>query len=162
MTGPLMVPTAAIRPAPARDVLAVFGPAGTLVALGLAGLVLTLVVVGVNAWIRYQRTRWRAPGVEENTVEASHAYRRYLVAAAWAGGSARDWDYSVRPVLGELVELAMAEHDPGSDPRAAARDLLGDEAWRLVDRDAPRSDDRAAPGPGRATLLTILDQVEKT
>ena len=94
---------------PTRDVFAVFGPAGTLVALGLAGAALALLVAAVNTWMRYQRTRERPPMAEENTVEASPAYRRYLVAAAWAGGSARDWDYSVRPVVGELVELAMAE-----------------------------------------------------
>lgn len=145
----------------AESVFTIFGPAGVLVALGLAGLVLILLVFGVNAWIRYQRTREHPPDARENSVEACPAYRRYLVAAAWAGGSARDWDYSVRPILGELVELAMAQHLAG-DPRAAARELLGEPTWALVDRDAPRSDDRSAPGPGRAALIRIIDQVENT
>jgi hypothetical protein len=158
----MRAPTRTALIAPTRDVFAIFGPAGTLVALGLAGLVLALLVAGVNAWMRYQRTRERPPAVEDDTVEACPAYRRYLVAAAWAGGSARDWDHSVRPVVGELVELAMAEHDPGGDPRAAGRELLGDQTWASVDRDAARSDDRSAPGPGRDALLRILDQVENT
>lgn len=145
----------------ASSVFTIFGPAGVLVALGLAGLVLILLVFGVNTWIRYQRTREHPPDARENTVEACPAYRRYLVAAAWAGGSARDWDYSVRPVIGELVELAMAEHLAG-DPRAAARELLGEPDWALVDREASRSDDRGAPGPGRAALIRIIDQVENT
>jgi len=145
----------------ASSVFTIFGPAGVLVALGLAGLVLILLVFGVNTWIRYQRTRDHPPDARENTVEACPAYRRYLVAAAWAGGSARDWDYSVRPVIGELVELAMAEHLAG-DPRAAARELLGEPDWALVDRSASRSDDRGAPGPGRAALIRIIDQVENT
>ena len=143
------------------NVYALFGPAGVLVVLGLMGLALILLVVAVNAWIRYQRTRDHPPDARENSVEACPAYRRYLVAAAWAGGSARDWDYSVRPVIGELVELAMAEHLAG-DPRDAARELLGDSTRALVDREAPRSDDRDALGPGRAALIRIIDQVEST
>jgi hypothetical protein len=143
------------------SVFTIFGPAGVLVALGLAGLVLILLVFGLNTWIRYQRTREHPPDAAENSVEACPAYRRYLVAAAWAGGSARDWDYSVRPVIGELVELAMAEHLAG-DPRTAAEELLGESTWGLVDREAPRSDDRDAPGPGRAALIRIIDQVENT
>jgi hypothetical protein len=143
------------------SVFTIFGPAGVLIVLGLAGLVLILLVFGVNTWIRYQRTREHPPDAAENSVEACPAYRRYLVAAAWAGGSARDWDYSVRPVLGELVEMAMAEHLAG-DPRAAVRELLGEQTWALVDREASRSDDRGAPGPGRAALIRIIDQVENT
>lgn len=139
----------------------IFGPAGVLVALALAAVVLMVLVFGVNVWVRYQRTREHPPDAEENTVEACTAYRRYLVAAAWAGGSARDWDYSVRPVVGELVELAMVEHLAG-DPRDTARELLGEPTWALVDREAPRSDDRVAPGPGRAALIKIIDQVETT
>ena len=160
MTALQLVP--GMAPTPTRDFSEIFGPGGTLVVLGLCGVVVMLLVTGVNAWMRFQSTRARAPEAEENSVEACPAYRRYLVAAAWASGSARDWDYSVRPVVGELVELAMAEHDPGADPRASVRALLGDEFWRLLDRDAPRSDDRATRGPGRDTLLTILDRVEKT
>ena len=143
------------------NLFSIFGPATVLILLGLAGLVMVLLVFGMNTWIRYQRSRDHPPDAEENTVEACPAYRRYLVAAAWAGGSARDWDYSVRPVIGELVELAMAQHLAG-DPRTAARELLGAETWGLVDRAAPRSDDRGAPGPGRAALIRIIDQVENT
>jgi hypothetical protein len=143
------------------SVFDIFGPAGVLIVLGLMGLVLILLVFGVNTWIRYQRTRDHPPDAEENSVEACPAYRRYLVAAAWAGGSARDWDYSVRPVIGELVELAMAQHLAG-DPRTAAEELLGESTWALVDRAGPRSDDRGAPGPGRAALIRIIDQVENT
>lgn len=139
----------------------IFGPAGVLIALGLAALFLMLMVLGTNLWIQYQRTRERPPDVEENTVEACPAYRRYLVAAAWAGGSARDWDHSVRPTVGELVELALADHSAG-DARGSARELLGEPTWALVDRTAQRSDDRSAPGPGRAALIRILEQVENS
>ncbi|MBV9315635.1 MAG: hypothetical protein JO100_18305 [Pseudonocardia sp.] len=144
-------------------IVSYFGPAGTLVLLGFAGLAMTLMVIGVNAWLRWQRGRVRPPDHEANTVEATPAYRRFLVAAAWAGGSARDWDYSVRPVLAELVELAVAEQEPSAgDPRAVARERLGEPLWALVDRDVRRSDDRSVPGAGRDALLRILDRVENT
>ncbi|HEY1967205.1 MAG TPA: hypothetical protein VGH89_04620 [Pseudonocardia sp.] len=129
---------------------------------GGAGAV-AIVVVAVNLWLRYQRSRTRPSKIMPNTVEASPSYRRYLVAAAWAGGSPRNWDHSVRPVLAELVELAVAEAQPQhSDLKAAVRERLGDQLWVLVDRDAPRSEDREGPSAGRAALLEILDRVEKT
>lgn len=159
---PAMTPVPAMMPVPTRDVFGVFGPAGVLVALGMCGLAVLLVVAALNLWVRYQHSRLRRePESDKNAVEACPAYRRYLVAAAWSSGSVRDWDHSVRPVVGELVELAMAEHEPGTDPGQAARTLLGEQTWRLLDRDSPRSDDRTTPGPGRATLQTILDHVEK-
>ncbi len=146
----------------AADVFSFLGPTGPLMAFGLIGIVMILLVVGINAFMRWQRSRLVPVEVDATSIEAAPSYRRFLVAAAWAGGSARDWDYSVRPVLGELVELAMAEHVPGVDPRSAAREVLGEQLWGLVDRDATRSDDRSVPGPGRDTLLTILDRVEGT
>jgi hypothetical protein len=120
------------------------------------------VVVVANLYMRWQRTRTARPRFEENTVEASAGYRRYLVAAAWAGGSARNWDYSVRPVLAELVELTVARRYPAAgDVRERARELLGPELWALVDRDAPRSRDESAPGAGRAAVIRILERMEE-
>lgn len=138
------------------------GSVTSLVVMGSGALAVVAVVVAANLWLRWQRSRASTPRIAPNTVEASPSYRRYLVAAAWAGGSARDWDHSVRPILAELVELAMAEQLPsGGDPRAAARERLGARLWALVDRDAPRSDDRHAPGAGRDALRQILERVEK-
>jgi hypothetical protein len=133
-----------------------------LVLMGCGALAVASVVAGANLWLRWQRMRARPDKIAPNTVEASPMYRRYLVAAAWAGGSPRNWDHSVRPVLAELVELAMAERNPrGGDLKAATRAHLGDRLWALVDRDAPRSEDRSGAGAGREALLEILDRVEK-
>jgi hypothetical protein len=133
-----------------------------LVVMGSGALAVVAVVLAANLWLRWQRIRASTPRIAPNTVEATPSYRRYLVAAAWAGGSARNWDHSVRPVLAELVELAMAEQLPsGGDPRAAARERLGAQLWALVDRDVPRSEDRHAPGAGRDALLQILERMEK-
>lgn len=139
------------------------GSPASLALMALAGVLVAVVVVAVNVWLRWQRTRSRPAKIEPNTVEASPIYRRYLVAAAWAGGSPRNWDHSVRPVLAELVELAVAARTPQhGDVSDAVREKLGDDLWALVDRGAPRSEDREGPGAGRAALLEILNRVERT
>jgi hypothetical protein len=101
------------------------------------------------------RPGWPRP----NTVEASPSYRRYLAVAAWADGTPRNWDHSVRPVLAELVELTMAARvPPGADPRAAARALLGPELWALVDPDRPSPD---TSSPSRDSLERVLDRLSE-
>jgi hypothetical protein len=140
----------------------VVGSPTGLFLMGLGALLVVAVVIGANLWLRWQRIRARPSKIAPNSVESSPMYRRYLVAAAWAGGSPRNWDHSVRPVLAELVELAMAERDPRrADPRSSARELLGERLWTLVDREAPRSEDRTSTGAGREALLEILNRVEK-
>jgi len=143
-------------------VSALIGSSTGLLAMFLAALLVVVIVVAVNGWLRWQRSRTQRADVQPNTVEAAPAYRRYVAAAAWASGSSRNWDYSVRPVLAELVELAIAEQHPaGGDPREIARRWLGPDLWPLVDRDAPRSDDLEDRGPGREALLMILERVEQ-
>jgi hypothetical protein len=139
----------------------IVGSATSLLLMGLGALLVAGIVGGANLWLRWQRVRGRPDKIMPNTVEASPMYRRYLVAAAWAGGSPRNWDHSVRPVVAELVELAVAEgHSQAGDPKQAARDVLGDQLYRLVDRDAPRSEDRTGIGAGREALREILNRVE--
>jgi hypothetical protein len=138
------------------------GSVGSLIMMGGGSLLVILVVLVANLYARWQRSKAAAPRFEENTVEASPGYRRYLAASAWAGGSGRNWDSSVRPVLGELVELTVARRYPAAaDVRAKARELLGPELWALVDRDAPRSRGDAPPGAGRPALLKILERMEE-
>jgi hypothetical protein len=140
---------------------ALIGSSTGLMVMFLAALLVVVIVLAVNFWLRWQRLRIQRADVQPNTVEAAPAYRRYVAAAAWAGGSRRNWDYSVRPVLAELVELAIAEQHPaGGDPREITRRWMGPELWPLVDRDAPRSDDLERPGPDRDALLKILERVE--
>lgn len=138
------------------------GTQAGLVVMGVLALIFITVVVSVNTWLKLQRLRNRPPPVDPNTIEASHSYRRYLVAAAWAGGSARDWDHSVRPVLADLVEHAMgARRFKTGDARQSAREWLGPELFALVDRGARRSEDRSAPGPGRAAMVRILERLDE-
>ncbi|MDT7636916.1 MAG: hypothetical protein QOC83_1204 [Pseudonocardiales bacterium] len=154
--------TGAVPTMPPEAASSLVGSVGGLVVMGVGALLVVAVVLVANLWMRWQRIKASRPRFEPNTVEATPAYRRYLVAAAWAGGSTRNWDHSVRPVLAELVELALAERLPaGGDPRASAKELLGPELWALIDRDVQRSEDRSTPGAGREALLRILERVER-
>lgn len=144
----------------ASSMYSVFGAIGPFAVMGILALAMVVLVIGINWWVRHQHSRQTRPDTRKNTLEGHAAYRRYVVAATWSGGTARDWDHSVRPVLGELVELAMAELEPSGDPRETARERLGPRLWPLVNRDAGRSDDRGTSGAGHQTLLRILDQVE--
>lgn len=138
------------------------GSVASLFLMGGGAILVIIVVLVANLYARWQRKKASAPRFAENTVEASPGYRRYLVASAWAGGSARNWDYSVRPVLAELVELTVARRYPAAaDVRVKAQELLGPDLWSLVDRDAPRSRNDAAPGAGRPALLRILERMEE-
>jgi hypothetical protein len=133
-----------------------------IVLMGCGLLLIAVAMVKANAWLRIRRAKSGPAKLADNTVEASTTYRRCLVAAAWAGGSQRDWDHSVRPLLSEVVEVAVAErHSTTVDPIELAREQLGDRLWALVDRNAARSDDRSSPGAGRAALVDILDRVEQ-
>jgi hypothetical protein len=136
------------------------GPVATLVTLGMAAGALAILVVGVNGWSRYRRSRRGTSPDEGRSLEGCPRYRRYVLAAVAAGGSARDWDYSVRPVLGDLVEAAFAEDRPGAGPGSAARVVLGDDTWDLVDPERTLCDDRTQPGPGHESLLEILAKLE--
>lgn len=137
------------------------GSVAGLVMMGGGAVGLFVVVLVGNLYARWQRAKASAPRFEENTVESSPGYRRYLVAAAGAGGTARNWDYSVRGVLAEMVELTVARRYPAADVRDKSQELLGPELWALVDRDAPRSGDQSTPGAGRQALLRILERMEE-
>lgn len=137
------------------------GLAGVLL-VAAAFLVVLVLAAGAGAGRRRGDATAGPPDAEPDPVAASAPYRRYLAAAAWAGGSARDWDRGVRPVLAELAELAAAERLPGAgDTRAAAARWLGRELWPLVDREQACPGGPSAPGPGRETLTRILQRLDQ-
>lgn len=139
----------------------VLGPAASMITLGLAGVVLILLVAGINAWTRRQHSRRAMPVDDPGTVESCPAYKRYRAAAASAAGSTRDWDYRVRPVLADLVDAAVTQHNLNGGSTPAGQALLGEQLWALVDRDAPRSEDRSTPSGGSDGLLEIVERVEE-
>jgi hypothetical protein len=127
---------------------------------GLVGGILAIVVAGMNGWSRYRRSSGHPSADDDGVLENSARYRRYLLAAVAAGGSARDWDYSVRPVLGDLVEAMFARDSSTEDAASLARAVLGEHLWDLVDRQGPPCDDHDVAGPGDRALLEILTRLE--
>jgi hypothetical protein len=137
------------------------GVAGILL-IATAFLVVLVLAAGWGSGRRQSRGTAGSPDADPDPVAASAPYRRYLAAAARAGGSARDWDRGVRPVLAELAELVAAERLPGAgDSRAAAARWLGPRLWPLVDRERSCPGGPSAPGPGREALARILHRLDR-
>jgi hypothetical protein len=132
-----------------------------LLSIGLVFLALASLMTVLELWPRLRRSPDLPDRAEQDSIASTKGYRRCLAAAAMAEGSLRDWDYGVRPVLGELVEQTVLKTSPGADPRVAGRELLGEQLWRLVDREALNSECRVAPGPGSGILDEIIDRVER-
>lgn len=67
------------------------------------------------------------------------------------------------PILREAATARLAaKHHVDLDLRpAAARALLGEEAWELVRPDRPAPRDRTGPGLERARLRSVIDALEK-
>jgi hypothetical protein len=75
--------------------------------------------------------------------------------------NAGDVHWRLRPVLRDIAGAAL--HGRGVDldgEAAAARALLGEEAWELVRADRPRPDDTFAPGVPPAELDRVLAVLE--
>jgi hypothetical protein len=81
---------------------------------------------------------------------------------AIAVSSAGDTHWRLRPALREVATTALHGRgvDLDADP-AAARRLLGDEAFELVRPDRPRPDDAFAPGIPPDALDRVLSRLEE-
>ena len=75
--------------------------------------------------------------------------------------NAGDVHWRLRPVLRDVAAAGVHGRgvDLDGDP-AAARALLGEEAWELVRPDRPRPQDTFAPGLSPAALDRILAVLE--
>lgn len=90
------------------------------------------------------------------------AFRKIRSDLTWAGVSMRHYDHSVRPLLARLLAGALRERhrlDLARDA-AAARELVGQDLWPLLDPSRPRSNDSRAPGVDLPTLSRIVDRLE--
>jgi hypothetical protein len=140
---------------------ALFGQVGMFAAA--AGVVLA-VVAAIAA--RQGRAPQLAPVRAGTAVPVAKRRRmtagRLVTLAGWAGGSQRDWDTGVRPTLLRLLDVLLSERfqsDHLNRPDLA-RDLLGDQLWRLIDPARGICEDRSVPGPERAALTRILTKLE--
>ncbi|MGH3495179.1 MAG: hypothetical protein ACRDQ1_18360 [Sciscionella sp.] len=137
------------------------GWAGVLLILvAYASLVVLALRAGLPAAPRPTR-RPAAAGVDP--AKSFTGFTRLCLVVVDANGSIWAWDHLVRPVLAELSVLAAGRSDVGRGPdrRCAQAEFFGEDLWRWVDPDAPRSQDRSVRGPGYPTLTEILDRLER-
>ena len=78
----------------------------------------------------------------------------------WADATRGEWDRYLRPKLARDFLQATRQKDPAA-VKAAGRLLFGDDLWQWVDPDNVSTARRAEPGPGRATLESILVRLEQ-
>lgn len=174
MTRPalLAVAVAAVAVAALTGSLAVAGPLGLVVAADcLAAVGLLLALTGVPHLAAPTGGKLAAPirgilaaGRRGKPVVQATEFPTYLKVSSdlgWAPVSRWHYDHGTRLLLARLLEVALAEGqhvDAATDP-ARARQLAGEEVWRLV-TPGPRHDSNA-PGVDLRTLGQITDRLEQ-
>ena len=117
------------------------------------------------AWARMTGGRvWprRKPPAPVRTADFP-AYAKISSDLGWSHVSQWHYDHGVRPLLGRLVTLALAERhgvNATADP-ARARRVVGDEIWPFVDPSRPPSFDSKTPGVGPRALSRLVDRLEQ-
>lgn len=123
-------------------------------------------------WVRVAASWWRLPRwvrlpewLRRRPVGAGQfpSYDRIVGELAWARFSRRDFDLGLRRRLLDAAALQLLdEHgiDLEGNP-AAARQLLGDEAWTVLAPDLPPSDDRSEPGVELPALERTVAAIER-
>lgn len=114
------------------------------------------VVIGVTGRWVHQQYR----GVQAAEFPA---YLKISSDLGWAPVSTWHYDHGTRPLLARVTRAVLAERhqvDLTADPEAARR-LLGDEVWALVDPSRPPSHDSRTPGPNTRAIARIVERLEQ-
>ena len=109
---------------------------------------------------RRRRRRFRPPRRFDN--RDFPVYRRIEESLMWSRVSARHFDHAALPLLSRIAATQLAERrgiDLVGDP-VAARTVLGDDVWDLVDPHRPISTDTSAPGVPRASVARLTQRLE--
>jgi hypothetical protein len=91
------------------------------------------------------------------------AYQRIESALSWSQTSRRHYDHATRPLLQRLLAAILADRrriDVSTDT-AAARELIGEDLWPLLDPSRPASADSREPGVDIATVARVADRLER-
>jgi hypothetical protein len=134
--------------------------AAAYVVVALALLVLVAIRVGPAEGPR--RTAGRRPRATDTT-GAFPSYRKIVSALIWSGTARRHYDRTTRPVLQRIAAALLAERhhvDPGTNPDAA-RVLLGERAWPLLDPARAPDDRDGTPGVGAKDLEHLVERLER-
>lgn len=131
-------------------------PSAIVFLTGSTALGAFLLVV-IRVWMACRPTGTPHAEADEFAIENTLAYRRLLEVASWSGGSRREWEHRIRPVLNRLVE-PVTPHLIDED--LDLTDLLGQELSDLMQE----SDDLALDGSLRmvdqGALVAILDRLD--
>lgn len=124
---------------------------------GIAISVRVREILGASpAAFRHPRRRRRPPSRDRLT-----ELRRLEATLAVSPSSAKETFHRLRPILREIAadRLEGRRIDLDGDP-GQARDVLGDEAWALLQADVPIPEDRSLPGPSLIRTEEIVASLE--
>jgi hypothetical protein len=139
---------------------------GRAYAHALAGVAIGLVLLGMRGYLGVVAD----PPVSESTSDdEAESLQRWVSRTEalihWSDTTRSDWDRRVRPILARQFEMATkASQRRGTDPaafQATGRMLFGGELWQWVDPDNVVRGGSSRPGPGRHTLVGILECLEQ-
>ncbi len=150
--------TLGVRPASVATILGAYVLA--LAAIALSAF--TRAARGVSEWQEASRFERALRGNVEAPVrppELVRTEREVTLGVANAG----HLHARLLPILREAAAARLAAHDNVELERrpAAARALLGDEAWELLRPDLPPPDDRSAPGLPLRQIRALVDTLER-
>ncbi len=152
--------------------LAGLGAALLVVTYSLAGLGGLLLAVTLVAVVGVLAAAFRVPGAPVTRgrprppVPVANApyrtYRRVAEQLSWARVSPRHYDVVTRPLLQRLMASRLAERHGIDVHRSpdAARALLGEELWHLLDPARPASGSSRPPGLDVRDLHRVVDRLE--
>ena len=138
----------------------VWGTTGVLVMTGVL-LAVELVVWRADL-VRLPSARrvWARRTTRRHPVPSFEGVRH---AVRLGAHSRREFDFGIRRRLERVASTRLADGhgvDPHRDP-ARARELLGEQAWELLDPGRPISTERSRAGVPEATLAQVVDRLER-
>ena len=129
-------------------------------ALPGAGVALALFALQVRGNLAGVRRPAQEEPASDPALESLHRWQAQTEALLqWSDTTRGDWDRYLRPKLARDFLQATRQKESAA-VSAAGRLLFGEDLWQWVDPQNVSSTRRNDPGPGRATLDTILERLE--
>jgi hypothetical protein len=129
-------------------------------ALPAAGGALALFAWQVRGHLAGVHRAWSEEPASDPALESLYRWKAQTDSLLqWSDTTRGDWDRYLRPKLARDFLQATRQKEPAA-VAAAGRLLFGEDLWQWVDPQNVSSARRNDPGPGRATLDTILERLE--